>query len=122
MIFQLGDLLVQFAPPENDSYAVFDQKLYKQADHIHKITDTRHDEKNGENTAAAAHLVHLAVTDGGQGDDGHIYGIANRPTLDNHVPARTDQYKGRSQDQAKGEMAFTFHDRSFFHPTRGLER
>jgi hypothetical protein len=114
VILKPGDLLVQFAPPENDSYAVFDQKLYQQADHIHEITDTRHDEENGENPADAAHLVDFAVTDGGQGDDGHVYGIRKRPTLDDHVSARTDQDKGNGKNHAEGEMAFSLHSRLFF--------
>jgi hypothetical protein len=113
VILKLGDPLVQFTPPENDSYTVFDQKLYDEADHIHKIADTRYDEDNGENPAGIAYLVDFTVSDGGQGNDGHVKGIIKRPSLDEHVPACTDQDKPDGQDDAEGEMDFTFHARLF---------
>jgi hypothetical protein len=109
MVLQLGDLFVQFTPPENYSYAVFHQKLYKQTDYIHKITNTRHDEDDREGPAGITDLMNLAVTDGGQGNNRHVQGIIKWPSLDEHVSNRTDKDETDRQNDAEGEVAFTFH-------------
>ena len=75
MVFEFGDLLVQFASPQNEAYTVFHQELYQAAAHIHEIADAHEDEHHGEYASRIAYLMHFAVADGGQCDDGHVQGV-----------------------------------------------
>ena len=74
-------------------------------------------EEDGEDSPGVAHLMHFAVTDGGQRDNGHVHGIVERPTLDNHVPAGTKEHQNHGQHYSEGKMVFTLHGLDVGWPT-----
>ena len=53
--------------------------------------------------------MNLAVTDRGQGDQGHIHGITRAPSLDDHIPGGSCTEQEEGQDYGEDQMVFTFH-------------
>jgi hypothetical protein len=50
--------------------------------------------------------VYLFVAHGREGDDDHVGGVEERPTLDEHVARYAQHHQGGKREQASGKLRF----------------
>jgi hypothetical protein len=103
VIFHLLDLFERPPPPEGVGEIQLDDEGGEEGEPETEPRNAAEENQAGEGPSGGTKRVYFIIPDGRQGDDRHINGISQGPTLDRHIPDGADEDDGPEEQSGADE-------------------